>query len=235
MKNRLFGIFSIIAITIMASAFCADAHSRVRFLDTRASRKFLTIGVRAGINQSGKNWTNTDRMNTWKTGFRVGVIANLNFSNFLSLQPGFYFNNKSYDSVVLNDDASWAKEHTRFYTFSIPMQVQFHFNIARNFRWNVGIAPVLTIGLGGNTTLSAIGQNISKYRYIGETSNPAEVRNQCVDFGFEFSTGFTIAKHYEIGVSYTCGCINTINDPDRLLKNIKGRNKEWSLFIGYNF
>ncbi len=234
MRKRFFGIVSILAIAIIANAFSLQAQSRGKFLDTRTPRKFLNIGVRFGINQSGKNWTNTERMNTWKTGFRVGVVANLNFSNFLSLQPGFFFNNKSYDSVVLSD-ASWMKEHSRFYTFSIPFQVQFHFNIARNFRWNVGVAPVLTLGLGGNTTQSANGKNLAKYSYFGNTSNANEWKNRYTDFGFEFSTGFTIAKHYEIGINYTCGCLNTISDPENLVPYVKARNKEWSLFIGYNF
>ena len=56
---------------------------------------------------------------------------NLNIRDFFSMQPGFYFENRSYDYSTIRHDADRrALEtnlgHTRRYAFSIPVLASFH-------------------------------------------------------------------------------------------------------------
>ena len=66
-----------VLILLIAVISVSSVHAQVRF------------GIRTGLNVT--NLYSDDEFATFKTGFQVGVVTNIAFNRFLSLQPGFHF------------------------------------------------------------------------------------------------------------------------------------------------
>lgn len=216
------------------------------FFDTSVAEKTFSIGGRIGFNTSNRtfpkgNYTN-EVLTTWGTGFNVGAVANINFREYLTLQPGFFFESRSGKAIenvqyyMQNEDNDNYYLNTRFnvsnrrcYYFTIPVMGIVKFNLAENVKWNVEFGPYIQICLKDNS-----GENGMKlYEYIPEEyatfqiEYPAQARN--LDVGFKMGTGLTLFDHYYVGVHYLAGVCKAWKVPDG------GRNKSWMFTVGYDF
>src|SRR5574344_2244478 len=137
------------------------------FLDTSAPRRQITVGVRAGINTSSqginfeKIFSNIKSANTdWRAGFDVGAVVNLGIKNYFTLQPGFFFVNKSYNSNLVKLGTTNVTltmlsnqfEHSRFYYFQVPILASFRFNLTNDLKWLVDFGPYIALGWVGMRT-----------------------------------------------------------------------------------
>lgn len=212
------------------------------FFDTSDAAKFFTLGGRIGFNTSNRTFPGGSYSNmtftSWGIGFNAGVIANLNFKEYLTLQPGFFFESRSGNLVNIvdyytgtsntsaNRETHYEKDHLRAYYFTIPVMGIVHFNIAENIKWNVEFGPYLQIGL------SESGQNDVAIFYRmpqGIAYNYYYAKHRGFDVGFKMGTGLNIFEHYYIGVHYLAGMCNAWKDP------AGGHNKSWMFTIGYDF
>lgn len=211
------------------------------FFDKSEAPKLFTFGARLGFNTSNRTFPAGNYMNytmsSWGTGFNAGVVANMNFKEFLSLQPGFFFESRSGNLVNIVDYypsgtvQSYPKthcevDHLRAYYFTIPVLGVVKFNLSENIKWNVEFGPYLQF------CLKETGQNDVEMLYLQDITLSyvqymADHRG--FDVGLKMGTGLTFYQHYYVGVHYLAGLTNAWSLPSG------GRNKSWMFTVGYDF
>ena len=215
----------------------APAASASDFFSTAEPESLFDIGLRMGVNTSNrnveKNVFDLWNRNSWGTGFNVGAVVNLNFRDYLSIQPGIFFDSRS-NSWAYASSAGADLTQTivsqfgkgRSYHINIPVLCSVHFNITDNLRWSLEAGPYLQINLKSNVN--------GKFSYPAiPASDPEDFKNARLrgcDFGMKFGTTLDILYHYNLGVHYLAGCLDAWK-PSML----GGRNKEWVFSVGYNF
>lgn len=214
----------------------------VDFFDTGAASQLFTVGARVGVSTSNvslnKNVFDVWNKNSWGTGFTAGAVADINFKNYLSIQPGVFFESRSGDYAYLcnfipsgggNAQNTFTQVgHLRSYNLTIPVLAAVHFNVSEKVRWNVELGPYFQIFLKHKNDNNCIFPRA----FDASGSSLFEPMNQSkADFGFKMGTSLDIYTHYTIGVHYLAGCLNAWK-PGQYLG---GCNKEWTFTIGYNF
>ncbi|MDE6811064.1 MAG: PorT family protein [Muribaculaceae bacterium] len=235
MKRILTAVMAIILGITGLKTYAAD------FFDTSHPEDLMNLGVRFGVNTSNRNVNkdvfNVWNCNSWGTGVDLGVVAEINFRNWFSVQPGIFYESRSgkYAYVNVNNFTEEGERilmsqfgRDRSYSFIIPVMACGHFNISDGLRWNVEIGPYFQIVLKNSingefsTPLSATPEGLP----VGYN----EVSSSKGDFGIKMGSSLTILNHYLIGIHYEAGMLKPWND-----SKLGGRRKAWVFSIGYNF
>lgn len=210
---------------------------KAQLLDTSDAERFFTFGARIGFNTSNRTIPNSDvtyyNHESWGTGFNVGVVANLNFKEYISLQPGLFYESRSgnfasaakYEDIFSADDVKYEMGHWRAYYFTIPVVAVLHLNISDNVKVNGEFGPYVQFRLKE----SGVGYEYFQYLpfeggYHHYTADPATV-----DFGLKMGAGLQFYQHYYVGFHYLAGLCNAWKRPSG------GKNKSWMFTIGYDF
>ena len=236
MKKILFSV-----LVALAAAIIPSAASAAEFFDTSAPENLMTLGVRLGVNTSNRNLNKDvfDRWNcnSWGTGVDVGVVANINFRDWFSIQPGLFYESRSgkfsyinlagYDSN-LNELLYTQYGRDRSYSLLIPIMACAHFNISDDIRWNVEAGPYVQLVLKNTVNgefaipeYTAGSQAVAGYHTVNSTK---------ADFGIKFGTSLQILEHYSVGVHYEAGMLKPWEDA-----TLGGRRKAWVFSLGYDF
>ena len=208
------------------------------FFDTSEPAEFFTIGARIGFNTSNRTFPNGYYVNqiftTWGTGFNVGAIANLNFKDYLTLQPGLFFESRSGNLMNVaeferagDDYVYYEKDHMRNYYLTVPVMGIVNFNLAENIRWKVEFGPYLQFSL--KQTGSQNDVNLIYFNPIDHQFVHYQAKHHSFDFGLKIGTGLQFYEHYYVGVHYLAGLCNAWSTPSG------GRNKSWMFTLGYDF
>lgn len=226
----------IVAITIIASFF--QVAKAQKFFDTSEASTFFSLSGRLGLNTSNKTFPsghyNLWNHNSWGTGFNAGVLANLNFREYLTIQPGIFYESRSGNYAYLTDylnnlgrdDTFYEMGHLRGYYFTIPIMGVVKFNLAQNIKWMVEFGPYFQFslkqtGISDIKVLYRLPQNMAYSSYVAEYNK--------VDFGLKMGSGLQFYKHYYIGFHYLAGLCNAWKHPSG------GKNKSWEFSLGYDF
>lgn len=231
----------------LSGLLCVASASASDFFSKEAPSRMLNLGVHVGVNTSnrtvGDGVFSAYNHNSWGTGFDAGITADLNIRDYISIQPGFFFQSRSGDYCYVDEtamyyipspDASGLSStykdtqvgHIRSYHFDIPIMVALHFNVTPMVRWNVEAGPYVSFKLHSNE-----GDRISVEGY----SPTGDLRDyylnaKGVDFGVKMGTSLTIRNHYNVGAHYQAGCLDAWKE-----SWMKGRNKAWTFTLGYIF
>lgn len=190
----------------------------------------------------------------WGTGFELGVAADLNIKNYLSIQPGFFFKSRSNSYNLasnLGSDVLYPYSGAMFfqagklnsYHFTIPIMARFHFNVTDDLIWNVEAGPYVSLGLSSKLKnkvcyLSLQDANLNANEAIN-IPDGVEFKQHVsgTNFGLKMGTGITVLRRYVFSVAYQAG----ISKPWKEIKfenmkyNYGGRSKLWSFTVGYIF
>ena len=225
---------SAVLITIMSflSGFAQE------FFDTSDAEKFFTFGARVGFNASNRTMpdvpTSLYNRNSWGTGFDAGVVANVNFKEYLSIQPGLFFDSRSgdytylmwyYDNGYYNND-DYMMGHFQTFNFIIPIMGVVKFNPMPKVKWSVEFGPYFQF------TMKQKGSEINiPYQPVPTVfqSDVYRAKYNKFDFGFKMGTGIQVLEHYYLGIHYLAGVCHAWTKPSG------GHNKEWMFTIGYDF
>ncbi|MCM1152513.1 MAG: PorT family protein [Muribaculum sp.] len=232
--SKLFFSLSVAACSILCS-HAAD------FFSTEKPDETFNIGVHFGINTSNrtlakdvfKEWNS----NSWGTGIDAGATVDINFRDWISIQPGFFYESRSgnyayaYSAVDADNELVQITQfgHGRSYNFTIPILAAVHLNVSDDVRWNCELGPYLQFSLKNTFSDKAIypTQIISEGHLL---AGVATAKTKAFDFGFKMGTGLTIRQHYNFGIHYLAGCLKAWKPAE-----LGGRNKEWVFSVGYIF
>lgn len=216
----------------------AAATQAADFFSTEKSEKLITIGVRAGFNTSSRTVSDSAfpgfyNQQSWGTGFDAGAVVNLHFRDYISLQPGIFFESRSSRYTLIGSDAASAtgvaqagKVNT--YNLTVPVLAVLSFNVTDDIRWNVEAGPYVSF------VLDSKHNSTRKLNTTGLFSPDAAN----VDFGFKLGTGLQVMRHYYIGAHYMAGCIDAWKDlslAGGLKQSYGGVTKGWVFTLGYDF
>ena len=240
MKKAFLGALCALAISSTAS-FTASA---AEFFNTDKSPELFSFGVRMGVNTTNRTikdaaFPDCYNHEDWGTGFDLGVVANIQFRDYLSLQPGFFFESRSGSYTLLGtraasklpDDGSeiaQAGKHNS-YNFTIPVMAVIGFNVTDDIRWNVEAGPYVAFVLNSKLRDKHFVVN-------GPSTEPLFSQKAApVDFGFKLGSAIELFRHYYFGVHYMAGCVSAWRDlkVDNYTKTFGGCTKGWMFTIGY--
>ena len=208
------------------------------FFDTSDAEEFFSLGVRIGFNTSNKTFPAGHfrlwNKNNWGTGINVGAVANLNFKEYLTIQPGIFLESRSgnysyltnYLNVDKKEDFHYEMGNLRGYYVTVPIMGIVSFNLSENIKWKVEVGPYFQLAL------KIIGQNNVTviYRLPNGTGYSKYIASHnSIDAGVKFGTGLNFYQHYYVGVHYLGGFYDVWKQPSG------GRNKSWAFTIGYDF
>ena len=215
--------FKYLLIALLLSASSASFASN--FFDTSKPDSPFNFGVRVGFNastQTRSSYGLISNLDGWGTGFNAGAIFDINFKNYLTIQPGFFFESRSNNySYIYPDKVEYG--HTRHYSFKVPIIASVRLNPNQNVRLHLDLGPYISYGLGGSDK----GAKITDTNYPFDTNYFENRKN--IDFGFKAGIGVKIMKHYYLGIHYEAGILNVWEN-----KNFSGCHKAWTFTIGYD-
>lgn len=232
MKKILFCLISLFAFWNSGQSYAQP------FFDTSDAPVFFSLSGRIGFNTSNRTFPsghyNLWNHNSWGTGFNIGALANLNFKEFLSLQPGIFFESRSGDYAYLTDYLDYSGKdqshyemgHLRAYYFTIPVMGVVKFNLAENIKLMGEFGPYFQV------CLKETGQNNIAVLYREPQNNKYSLyiaSHRAFDIGLKMGTGLRFYDHYYVGVHYLAGMCNVWRKP------AGGKNKSWQFSIGYDF
>lgn len=210
------------------------------FFNTGAPDNLFNIGLRAGVNTTNvtinKDVFDTWSSNAWGVGGNVGVVADINFRDYISVQPGFFFETRSSKYTYISR-TSISTEGTEYlsqfgnihaYNFTIPILGCVHFNLSDDIRWNVEFGPYFQIVLKNKVS----GQ-INYPLYSASDALPqnyARTTPTKFDFGFKIGSSLKVLDHYLVGFHYEAGCLKPWDNG-----SLGGRRKGWVFSLGYDF
>lgn len=230
MKKIIFAITTLLSL-VSSNILCAQD-----FFDKSDARNFFNVGARLGFNTSNRTFPKGNYSNytytAWGLGFDAGVIANLNFKDYLTIQPGFFFESRSsqlvnfveYIPVDQQYGSNFSNTHQRSYFFTIPIMGIVNFNLSEKIRWSVEFGPYFQLRLketGAQKHLILL--------YGNRLSDFSTVKSNNFDFGFKMGTGLEVMRHYYVGIHYLAGVCHAWSIPSG------GKNKSWMFTLGYNF
>ncbi|MDE5975740.1 MAG: PorT family protein [Muribaculaceae bacterium] len=218
-----------------ASTFSVSASD---FFDTGAPDHLFSFGIRAGVNTSNrtlsKKYISAWNVNSWGTGFDTGLVVDINLRQYLSIQPGFFYESRSGNYAYMQNyiDFAGADEHfiqlgkSRSYFFTIPVMCSLRFNLSSNVKWIAELGPYAQMKLHSS-------ENESIYVIHPQTDgsllkNPLSMKT--VDVGLKIGTGIQVAGHYSFNIHYLAGGNNVWKEPYK-----GGKNKAWAFTLGYDF
>lgn len=233
----------------IAGAVCAASlatASAADFFSTERSERIITFGARIGVNTSnrtisGSAYPNSYHHENWGTGFDLGVVANLNFRDYLTIQPGLFFEMRHGSQTLMGPDTDsglsaygtdCAQAGTReSYNLTIPVMAVVSFNVTDNLRWSVEAGPYVSFVLDSKLKTEYVVADgpVDDLMFNQKAAN--------VDFGVKMGTGLQILDHYYVGAHYMAGCVDAWKERKigNVSKTYGGLTKAWVFTIGYNF
>lgn len=234
--RRTIAALAIAAAALIPAATPATAQD---FFDTSDADQLFTFGARIGVNTSNRTLSTSSAMmwnqNSWGTGFDAGVVADINFKNFISVQPGFFYESRSgafaYKSMgdsydTDRSDVRYQLGKGREYLFTIPVVGSVHFNLMDDLRWNVDFGPYFQFKLRSTFDHKFDYPMVHPYTIYYYDN----VRTAKFDVGLKMGMGLDIFRHYYVGVHYLAGLCHAWNPGE-----LGGHNKAWLFTVGYNF
>ncbi|MDE6445192.1 MAG: PorT family protein [Muribaculaceae bacterium] len=214
------------------NAFAGD------FLDTDQPSSLFTLGVRAGVNTSihtfDSRFFDVWNVNSWGTGIDAGAVFDINLRQYISIQPGFFFESRSGHYSYINAYTDADEEEAQYtqlgkyrgYFLNIPVLISVKFNLASNVKWIVEAGPYLQLKLH-----SSDNENIDVMTFPEKDVIALEkVSANSSDFGLKIGSGILVNEHYSFSIHYLAGGRDVWKAPFD-----GGRNKAWTFTVGYNF
>jgi hypothetical protein len=203
-------------------------------LGTKA-QETTTFGVRAGVNFqniNGKDYNDDDLENKIKTGFHVGVNAEIPVATDFYLQPGVLFTTKG---AINKDD-----EDIRYNLSYIEVPINFLYKpMLGTGKLLLGIGPYIAFGIGGKFK-NGDGKEIDlKFENKITQSQAADINTvyaRSIDaggnllVGYEFSNKFSAQLNAQLGLTKINPEIEGISNDDS-----KWKNTGFGVSLGYRF
>ena len=164
------------------------------------------IGLKAGgslTNLVGSDVSNASN----KLGFHGGLVANLAFSDVLSIQPEVLYSMKGYQ------DSGNSKNKANLNYIDVPVMLQYN---ADGLFFEAG--PQVGFIASAKTT-------------DGTNDNDIKGLIRSVDFGYAVGLGYKLESGPMLGLRYNGGITSAFKDIANT--TVKARNSAFQLYVGY--
>ena len=216
------------------------------FFSTAESADKFSFGARVGLNTSNRTISNNAlpycyHRESWGTGFDIGAVATFNIRDWISVQPGLFYESRSGSYTVTGDPkgsglgegyTSSVSGTRNSYNLTVPVMAIFNFNVCDEIRWGVEVGPYVSLLLGSNVNAKAAITDS-----VDGALLPIPEHASTFDFGFKMGTSLTLNRHWYAGVHYMAGCVKAwkLLRVENLQKNFGGYTKGWVFTLGYDF
>ena len=223
-------------------------------VSVNAQEKPVSFGVQAGVNFSNLNYSSNHENAVdpkSKTGFHVGVVADLNVAPNFYIQPGLFLTTKGAINKFSEKDDYYDYYYSSEANISasylqLPILASYRFQVNNAVKIAVNAGPYFSYGLGGKIKWT------EKLYYEGETETATEEFDifgksteddlkgdiKRFDAGIRFGAGAYINNKFYIGLNYDLGLSNiaiTDNEYGDWGSGDKLKNNCFSISVGYNF
>lgn len=202
-------------MTLGASAQRASSSSSTFFSSKRAETP-VRFGITAGLNIAGQTWKDGDISYSpdSRLGFNVGLTVDFPILESLYIKSGLLYTTKG----SKDEDDGYEEKLSPAY-LEIPVLASYRYDFSDAAQWQLNFGPYIAYGIGG------------KYKYGDyEEDYFGDDGAKRFDLGLQIGTGITLGQHYNIGIAYQFGLVNTVDDGDETLKN-----HNFMINLGYIF
>lgn len=242
----------ILSVMLASTAISIQAAD---FFSTDKPDQLCTFGARIGLNTSNRTIGKDARIGYnhqgWGIGFDLGVVADLHIRDYISIQPGFFYESRSnsYALVSQHPFAELPSTYSLFnqtgifnsYHFTIPILASVHFNITDDLRWNVEAGPYLSIVLNSKLKNDVLLQTpeptpLNPLMEPGYQWGEFDQKAKTAELGLKIGTGLTLFRKYSFSVHYMAGGSHAWKDikHDSYKYTYGGHAKSWVFTLGYD-
>ena len=160
--------------------------------------------LRGGLNLANVSITDNGKVDDAKmlASFQVGIIGDVNVSDFFAIQPGILVTGKGSKTQDGDpSDANYFKATTNPIYIEIPVNFVFKGPISKDSKFFAGAGPYLAIGIAGKNKTEGkfLGTAFSSEKDIEWSNDDPSTLN------YEEGAGFGIMKRFDYGLNGTAG------------------------------
>lgn len=159
---------------------------------------------RGGLNLANVSITDNGKVDDAKmlTSFQVGIIGDVNVTDFLAIQPGIVVTGKGSKTQDGDpSDANYFKATTNPIYIEVPVNLVFKAPINKESKFFAGAGPYLAIGIAG--------KNKTDGKFLGTSFHSEKSIEWSNDdpstLDYEEGAGFGIMKRFDYGLNGTAG------------------------------
>jgi hypothetical protein len=182
-----------------------------------------TIGIRAGINfqnLNGKDGEGNKLNNEIKTGFNLGVNAEIPVGIDFYLQPGLLFTTKG-----ARYDFQGGKATQNLSYVEVPVNFLYKPELGEG-RMLLGFGPYAAFAVGGKIKYGSTDLDIDFGSEAGKT--------KAFDAGANLLAGYEFSNNFSFQLNAGLGLVNMYNRPSNDSKTIV-KNTGFGISVGYRF
>ena len=187
-----------------------------------------TFGVRGGVNFytiTGKNEGGTKLDNNIKTGFNVGVNAEVPLGSGSYLQPGVLYSQKGADFTNSNS--------LKLTYIEIPVNYIYK-PVLGNGRMLLGFGPYVGFGLGGKLKNSNDEETDVEFTKTYDAAI-AKPQYKGIDYGANLLAGYELAKNISFQINAQLGLAELTPKNYPSAGKTKQNNTGFGVSVGYRF
>jgi hypothetical protein len=190
-------------------------------LSTTSMFAQTTFGVRAGVNFQNMNGKSdgTSMENALKTGFNIGVNAEMGIAPDMYFQPGLLFTTKGANDLMEIDDMSINVTY-----LELPLNLVYKPTLGAG-KLIAGFGPYVGYAIGGKFKFGDESEDLN-------FGNSAEDDMKPLDLGANLLFGYEFANKFSVQMNAQLGLINLMpeGDSDNSIKNTG-----FGFSVGYRF
>jgi hypothetical protein len=190
----------------------------------------VTYGVRAGINFqniNGEDESGRDLDYDLKTGFHIGVNAEVPVAPDFYVQPGLLFSTKGYKDELPGDDLK-----TNVSYLEIPINVLYKPTLGPG-KLLLGFGPYIGIGVGGKIKSGSKDVDI---KFANDVNSADFWRSsKRMDFGGNLLAGYELSSKISFQLNAQLGMTNLTPKRDGKKTDFKAKNTGFGISVGYRF
>ena len=203
-------------------------------LTSKAQDK-TTFGVRAGVNFTnfkGDDEKGKDLDFDLKTGFNIGVNAEIPVASDFYLQPGLLFSTKGYKEKVAG-----SSDDLKYNVSYLEIPINFLYKpVLGPGKLLLGFGPYIGIGIGGKVKH---GDNAAKIKFKNDLNASDLTKNyqyqKGLDFGGNLLAGYELSSKISFQLNAQLGMSNLVPKVDGKKLNSKIKNTGFGISVGYRF
>jgi hypothetical protein len=198
---------------------------------TVATTGGTTFGLRAGVNfqnLNGEDGSGDDLENKLKTGFHIGVNAEIPIAPEFYIQPGLLFSTKGAKA----DDAADTKININY----LELPVNFLYKpVLGTGKLLLGFGPYAGYAIGGKIKSDNGDVDLEFDSEVSPTDPDAYRTLKRFDFGANFLVGYEFTNRFSAQLNAQLGLVNINPEYTGMDTDAKTKNTGFGVSLGYRF